>query len=113
MVEIGPVHRHQDVLLRADLLRHPVGEAVPHVDALVAHQPVHLLDRMLGHQTPRLGQSLADHGHRQRGARHHPKRGARHHPKRGARQGIDPLGVQLMPVEFSNEPADTLKSFAR
>ena len=38
---------------------------------------------------------------------------ARHHPKRGARQGIDPLGVQLMPVEFSNEPADTLKSFAR
>ena len=59
-VELGPVHGHEGVPARADLVRHPGGEAVPHVDALVAEQPVHLLDRVLGDQAPRLGQRLAD-----------------------------------------------------
>src|SRR5208337_551860 len=73
-VELGPVHRHQDVPSRANLMRHPAGEAVPHVDALVAHQTVDLLDRVLGHQTARLRQRLADHSHRQRGVRHDSER---------------------------------------
>ena len=105
MVEIGPVHRHQNVALRADLMRHPAGEAVPHVDAAVAHQPVHLLDRMLGHQSARLRQCLADHGHRQRGARHHPKR--------RAGQRIDTLGVKVRPIQTADELANVVKSFAR
>jgi len=60
MVEIGPVHRHQNVASLADLMRHPEGEAVPHVDARVAHRQVHLLDRMLGDQAMRLRQRLAN-----------------------------------------------------
>lgn len=95
MVEVRPVHRHQDVALRADLPRHPAGKAVPHVDAGVAQQPVHLLDRMLGDQAAGLRQSLADHCHRQRCARHHPER--------GTCQRIDPFGMQVRPVEPANE----------
>jgi hypothetical protein len=63
MREIGPIHRHQDVPPLADLVRHPAGEAVPHTDAVVAEQSVHLLDRMLGHQAA--GQGLTDQRHRQ------------------------------------------------
>ena len=54
MGEVGPVHRHQDIGPRADLLRNLTGEAVPHVYARVAHQTINLLDRMLGYQTTRL-----------------------------------------------------------
>jgi hypothetical protein len=75
-------HRHQDVRAGTDLLRHPAGEAVLHVGASVAQQPVHLLDRVLGHQPTNLRQRLADHRHRQRGARHHPERGAASAPTR-------------------------------
>jgi DNA-binding transcriptional LysR family regulator len=32
----------------ANLVRDPAGEALPHVDARIAHQTVHLLDRQLG-----------------------------------------------------------------
>ena len=105
MVEVGPVHRHQGVLAAGQLMRHPAGEAVPHVDGLVAQQPVHLLDRMLRHQAARLRQGLADHGHR--------KRRARHHAKRSASQRIDPLGVQIMGVQFADETPDVLKTPAR
>ena len=97
-VKIGPVHRNQDVPLRTDLLRDPAGEAVPHVNARVAHQPVYLLDRVLGHQTPCLRQRLPDHCH--------GKRGPRHHPKRGARQCIDPFGVQVRPIKPADEASD-------
>ena len=95
VVEIGPVHRHQDVPALADLVRHPAGETVPHVDAVVAQQPVHLLDRVLGHQAPRLGQRLADHRHRQRCGRHHAQR--------GAGQGVDPLGMQVSAIHPAQE----------
>jgi hypothetical protein len=104
MVEIGPIHRHQNVPLRADLLRHPAGEAIPHVGAAVAHQPVHLLDRMLGHQSARLCQRLADHGHRQRSARHHPKR--------RAGQSIDTLGVKVRPIQTADEPTNVPQTLA-
>jgi len=65
MRELGPIHRHKDVPALADLVRHPAGKAVPHVDACVAEQTVHLLDRVLGHQAAGLGQSMADHRHSQ------------------------------------------------
>src|SRR5689334_10847000 len=48
MVEVSPVHRYQNRLARPDLVRDPAGKALPHVDPVVAEQPVHLLDRMLG-----------------------------------------------------------------
>src|SRR3954447_23124904 len=63
MVKIGPIHGHKDILTAGDLVRHPVGETVPHVDAVVAEQAVHLLDRVLGHQATGLGQRVADHRH--------------------------------------------------
>jgi len=97
MVEIRPVHRHQGVLTAVQLMRHPAGEAVPHVDAVVAEQPVHLLDGVLGHQAARLRQGLADHRHRERCRRHHPKR--------GAGQRVDPFGMQVRPIELANKQA--------
>jgi len=51
---------------RADQMRHPAGEAVPDIDALVAEQPVDLFDRVLGHAATCLRQCLPDHRHRQR-----------------------------------------------
>ena len=95
MVEIGPVHRNQDIPPLADLVRHPAGETVPNVDAVVAQQPVHLLDRVLCLQAPGLGQRLTDQRHRQRGGRHRAKR------RPGQR--VDALGVQIRAVEFANE----------
>ena len=89
LVEIGPIHRHQDVPALADLMRHPTGETVPNVDAAVAEQPVDLLDRVLGHQAAGLRQRLADHRHRQRRRLHHAER--------GTSQRRDPLGVQVGP----------------
>ncbi len=50
----------------------------------VAERPVRVLDRLIGHQTAALGESLPDHGHRQRGAGHHAQA--------GASQGIDSPG---------------------
>lgn len=94
-VELGPVHRNQHFPTRTDLMGNPMGEAVPHVDALVAYQPIYLLDRVLGHQAPRLGERLADHRDRQRRARHYPKR----RPS----QRIDALGVQVMPIQPAYE----------
>ena len=60
MVEVGPVHRDQDIRPSFQLLQHPEYKAVPDADALVAHQPLQLLDRMLGNTAPGLRQRLAD-----------------------------------------------------
>jgi len=97
MVEIRPVHRHQGVLTAVQLMRHPAGKAVPHVDAVVAEQPVHLLDGVFGHQAACLRQGLADH--------HHRERCRRHHPKCCAGQSVDPLGMQIRAIEFANKRA--------
>ena len=102
MVEIGPVHRHQDVALRPQLMRHPARKAVPHVDAIVAEQTVHLLDGVLGHQTARLGQRLADHCHR--------KRSPRHDAKSGSGQGVNPLGMQVSTIQNAQERTNLAKT---
>jgi len=73
----------------------PAGEAVPYIDILVAEQSVDLLDRVLGHQTSRLRQCLADYRDRQR--RRWPLR------QRRPGQGIDPLGMKLMAVNAVNK----------
>jgi len=70
-VEISLVHRHQDVPPLADLMHHPAGKAVPHIDAVVSEQPVDLLDCVLGDQAASLGERLTDHRYRQRGGLHH------------------------------------------
>ena len=95
MVEIRPIHRHEGDASPVHLVRYPPRKAVPHVNAAVAEQPVHLLDRVLGHQAARLGQSLADHRHRERCRRHHPKR--------GARQRVDPFGMQVRPIHLADK----------
>ena len=95
MVEIGPVHGHQDVPTFADLMRHPAGKTVPHVNAVVAQQPVHLLDRVLCLQPPGLRQRLTDQRHRQRGGRHRAQR--------CPGQGINAFGMQPRPIEFTDE----------
>ena len=102
MVEIGPVHRHQDILTASDLMWHPAGETVPYVDAVIAEQPIHLFDRMLGHQTTSLGQRMADHRNRQRRRRHHAKR--------RTSKRIDTLGVQVRPIQPPNKRADVVKT---
>src|SRR5690242_6383978 len=97
MVEVGPVHRYQNLLARPDLVRNPTGKALPHVDAMVAEQPVHLLDRMLGDQAPSLRQRLANHRYRQRRCLHYPER--------RARQRGNPLRVQVFAVDAPNKRA--------
>jgi len=100
--ELGPVHGHDDVGARADDLRNPVGEGLPDHDALIAQQPVHLLDRVLGRQPPRLGQGLTDHRDRERGTGHDPERciGQRVNPLRMeviAEQVVEELSCVLKP----------------
>jgi hypothetical protein len=73
-VKIGPVHGHDDRLALANDFRHPRGEHVPHDNALIAQQPIDLLDGVLAEQAARLSQGLADDRHRQRCARHHAER---------------------------------------
>jgi hypothetical protein len=103
-VEIGPVHRDQDILALANLMRHPAGETVPNVDAVVTQQPVHLLDGMLCLQASGLRQRLADQRHRQRGGRHCAER--------SPGQRSDAPGVQVGAVEFANERSHIFKPVA-
>jgi hypothetical protein len=98
VVEVGPVHRHQDRPPIADLVRHPAGEAVPYIDAVVAQHPVDLLDRVFGDQAPGLRQGLADHRHRQRCRVHDAE--AR------ACQGRNLLGVQVSAIHAGYERGD-------
>ena len=80
-VEIRPVHGDDNRLPRANNFRHPGSEHVPYDDALIAQQPVDLLDGVFAQQSTRLGQGLADDRHRQRLARHDADGaiGKRHH----------------------------------
>jgi hypothetical protein len=73
----GLWYRHQNVAALADLMPHPAGETAPDVDAVVAEQPINLLDRVLGNQAPGLRQGLANHRHCQRRRLHHAERGTR------------------------------------
>ena len=86
-VEIGPVHGHDDRLALADHLRYPRREHVPDDDALIAQQPINLLDGVLAEQAASLRQGLTDDRHRQRSARHDAER--------AVGQGRDTLGMQV------------------
>jgi hypothetical protein len=59
-VELGPVHRHVDAAARSHHVRHPVTQCDVDIDPLVGQQPIHLLDRMLGHQAACQGKPLTD-----------------------------------------------------
>ena len=60
-IVVGPIHRDDDFLVRADRIGNSVGEAVPDINAMVTQQPINLLDRVLRHQASRQGQCLTDH----------------------------------------------------
>jgi len=68
-VKIRPVHGDDNRLSLPNDLGHPSGEHVPHDNALIAQQPVNLLDGVLAKQTARLGQGVADDRHCERRAR--------------------------------------------
>jgi hypothetical protein len=52
--EVGPVHRHHDLLALADDVLDPRREQLPRRDTGIAEQPVDLLDRVLVGDAPRL-----------------------------------------------------------
>jgi hypothetical protein len=64
-VEIGPIHGHIDAGAGSHHVGNPVAQRGVDIDPLVGQQPVNLLDRVLGHQTPRQGKALADRIDRQ------------------------------------------------
>jgi hypothetical protein len=89
VVEIGPVHGNKNLAALTDLMRHPAGKTIPHVDAVVAEHPINLLDGVLGDQTLRQGQRLADHRDRERGRLHDAERGRRQLGQSAWRAGPD------------------------
>jgi hypothetical protein len=105
-VKLGPVHGDDNFPPRSHQMGNPASKALPNVNlgrsllrpVLVTEQAVDLLDRMLGHQAPRLRQCLPDHRHRQRGARHHPE------SRPGQR--IDPFGMHVVLIQIVNECSD-------
>jgi len=59
-VEIGPIHDHIDASAGSRHGGNPVAQRGVDIDSLVGQQPIHLLDRMLGHQATRQGEAVAD-----------------------------------------------------
>jgi hypothetical protein len=104
-VEIGPVHGDDDLGARTHQIRNPARKARPNINLLITQQAVDLLDRMLRHQAPRQRQTLANHRHRQRRARHDPKR------RRSQR--IHPLGMKVVIVDTVNERPNILQLAAK
>ena len=104
-VEVGPVHRHDDLAPLAHDLANPRAEQVPGDHARVAQQPVDLFDRRLGEQSTRLRQRLPDQGNRQRRPGHHPERSI------GQRQHA--LGVQVVDEHAVQEFMNEIKSLLR
>jgi hypothetical protein len=101
-IEVGPVHRHDDLAPGAHDLADPRAEQVPRDHAHVAQEPVDLLDRRLRHQSPSVGEPLADQRNRQSRSRHHPDRSV------GQRQ--DALGVQVVGKHPDNKFMNKIKS---
>jgi hypothetical protein len=65
-------------------------------------QPILLLDCVLGHQAPGLGQRMADHRYRQR-------RGFRYnHEERRTGQPSDPSGVQVRSIQLADKRPNVL-----
>jgi hypothetical protein len=69
MIELRPIQGHSELLAWANHIRHPVSEILPNIDPGVAQQPVYLFNRVLGNQSPGLGQPLSYGVYRQRGER--------------------------------------------
>ena len=59
-IEVGPIHGHHNGVACANDEWHPAHQNIVHVDGGVGEQPVDLLDCMLGLQTARCGQALAN-----------------------------------------------------
>ena len=53
-IEIGPIHRHNNVPACADDLRNPMAEQLPDIDALIAQQAIDLFYGMLGQKPTHL-----------------------------------------------------------
>jgi hypothetical protein len=100
-VEVGPVHRHDEVGAGPDQFRNPSGEEIPGLELAIAQQPVDLLDGVLGQKAARLGQGFADDRDAQRGPGHHPKS--------GIRQGINPLGMNILIKNTVEKASDILE----
>jgi hypothetical protein len=76
LVEIGPVERSRDLEPVADDERDPAREQVPGGNAVVAEQPVDLLHRVLGPETLRHRERLADGVDPEGGTLQHPHGGS-------------------------------------
>jgi hypothetical protein len=86
-VEICPVHRHDNLLARANDFPDPEREHLPDDDAAIAQQPIDLFDGVLVEETARLRQRMADDRDRQGSAGHRAER--------AAGQRLDTLGMQV------------------
>ena len=104
-VEVGPVHRHDDLAPLAHHLANPRGEQVPGDHARVAQQAIDLFDRGLGEQSARLRERLPDQGNCERRPGHHPERSI------GQRQHA--LGVQVVDKHPFQELMNEIKSLLR
>src|SRR5271155_504019 len=104
-VEVGPVHRHDDLAPLAHHLANPRGEHVPGDHARVAQQAVDLFDRGLGEQSACLRERLPDQRNRERRPGHHPERSV------GQRQHA--LGVQVVDEHPLQELMNEIKSLLR
>ena len=73
---------NDDLLAPADGVADPRREQIPDPHALVAQEPIDLLDGVLVGEPARLRQRMADHRHGELGAGHDPERavGQRQHP---------------------------------
>ena len=87
VLELRPVHGHHDVRARRYHIGNPLGEQRPYLYPLVRQQTVDLLDRMLGQQTARICQALADQVYCQRSTRNDPQG--------RIRQRVHALGVHI------------------
>ena len=100
-VEVGPVHRHDEVGAGPNQFRNPSGEEIPGLELAIAQQPVDLLDGVLGQKAARLGQRFAD----ERDAQRCPG----HDPERRVRQRINPFGMNILIKNAVKKSPDILK----
>ena len=100
--EARPVQRHHHLCACTDHVRDPVAEEPLDIDAVVAQQPVDLLDAVLAEPAHRLGQTLTDCMDGQRGAGEHAKR--------CVRKRQDSFRMKVAFVHLRDEFADVVSS---
>jgi hypothetical protein len=74
-VELGPIQGHVDIGARSHDVANPVAQRGVDIDPMIGQQPIHLLDRMLGHKAARQSQALSDRIDRQGGGLDDAERG--------------------------------------